>query len=557
MAQLVLAAAMIVFVALRAPAAAAPQVAVPPSRQATAVAIVPLHGEVDAVTRASVERRISEAASRGAGAAVIELDTPGGDLAATLDLCLWVKDRAPIPVWAWIRPQAYSAGTIIALACRGILVAPGAAFGDAAPIAAIPGLGLQPLPAAERAKIEAPVLAEVVDSARRRGHDETLVRAFIVAPEEAWLLERDDGSERIFVGRPEFRDAFGTDPPSTRVRAAVPATIDPGPAVRPFADLSLRRGADDGPRNDEERDRMVEDQQLRPAVRARLTPADAASWRVVTQVDGPDELLVLHEPEAIASGLAIRRIADERELRDWFGATASVRIEENWGDALVRLLTSWPVRLLLVAVIVGGFIVEMAAPGLGWFGGAATVALLLLLGGPALGGVTAWWPLLLVAAGAALVAVEVFVVPGVGIVGFAGGACALVGLVGGFVDAPLDTAQGRSDLAAALGTIAGGGILAGAGAWAVMRALPRSIAARAVVLDTAVGGTGAPDRAAHAGIAAGTEGTAITPLRPVGKVSVGGAVLEATAVGGMVEAGRPVTVVRSTPYALEVEERRP
>jgi membrane-bound ClpP family serine protease len=43
----------------------------------------------------------------------------------------------------------------------------------------------------------------------------------------------------------------------------------------------------------------------------------------------------------------------------------------------------------------------------------------------------------------------------------------------------------------------------------------------------------------------------------VGKVSVGGTVLEATAVGGMVEAGRPVTVVRSTPYALEVEERRP
>jgi membrane-bound ClpP family serine protease len=78
-----------------------------------------------------------------------------------------------------------------------------------------------------------------------------------------------------------------------------------------------------------------------------------------------------------------------------------------------------------------------------------------------------------------------------------------------------------------------------------------------VVLDVAVGGTAVPDRPAHAGVPAGSEGTAITPLRPVGKVSVGGAVLEATAVGGMVEAGQPVTVVRSTPYALEVEERRP
>ena len=40
------------------------------------------------------------------GAAVLELDTPGGDLAATLDLCLWIKDRSPVQVWAWVRPQA-------------------------------------------------------------------------------------------------------------------------------------------------------------------------------------------------------------------------------------------------------------------------------------------------------------------------------------------------------------------------------------------------------------------------------------------------------------------
>ena len=550
--------------ALACPAAEARQAvaparpgAVPAWRQASRVAVVPVQGEIDAVTRASVERRVAEAAASGADAAVLELDTPGGDLVATLELCLWIKDRAPIPVWAWVRPKAYSAGTIIALACRGILVSPGAAFGDAAPISALPGLGLQPLPPAERAKIEAPVLAEVVDSARRNGYDETLVRAFVSAPDEVWMLERDDGQARAFVGRPEYREAFGGDPPATRASGMPRPQVVAGAPVLPFVDLAMRRRADDGPTTPAERDRMVEDQQTRPPVRARLVPEDAPRWRVVTQVDGAEELLVTYAPEAIAAGLAQREVADERALSAWFGATTVERLEEHWGDALVRFLTSWPVRLALVAVIACGFVVELAVPGLGWFGGAATVALLLLLGGPALAGVTAWWPLLLVLAGCALVVVEVVAIPGVGVVGFLGVACAVVGLVGGFVDAPLGTPEGRSDLAAALGTIAGGAVLAAAGAWAIVRALPRSPIARATVLEATVGG-GAPPSAGDARIpAAGERGTAVTPLRPVGKARFGTDIVDVTAVGPMVEAGAPVVVLRASPYAVEVEERTP
>ncbi|NBQ14576.1 MAG: hypothetical protein EBU31_08210, partial [Proteobacteria bacterium] len=62
--------------------AAIPAVAVPAWRQASRVAIVTVHGEIDAVTRASTERRIAAAASNGAGAVVLELDTPGGDMYA-------------------------------------------------------------------------------------------------------------------------------------------------------------------------------------------------------------------------------------------------------------------------------------------------------------------------------------------------------------------------------------------------------------------------------------------------------------------------------------------
>ena len=533
--------------------AATTPVAVPAWRQASRVAVVTVHGEIDAVTRASTERRIAAAAAAGAGAVVLELDTPGGDMYATLELCLYLKDRAPVPIWAWVHPKAYSAGAIIALACRGILVSPGGAFGDAAPISVIPGLGLQPMPVAERAKMEAPVLSEVVDSARRRGYDENLVRAFVSAPDEVWLLERNDHGARMFVGRQEYREAFGTDPPTTRAAGSGRAEFSPGAPAMPFVDLRLRRQADEGPSNPAERDAQVEHEQTRPPVRERLTAEAARDWHVVGQVDGAEELLVTYAPEAIAFGLADRTVADDRELAAHFGALTVTRSDENVGDALVRFLTSWPVRLVLVVVLLGGFFVEIAAPGVGWFGAASTAALVLLVGAPALGGVGTWWPLLVVLLGALLVVIEIFLIPGVGMVGFLGGACIVVGLVASFLDAPIASEEGRADLATAIGIVAGGGILAVGAAWALLRTLPRSRFMRAAVLEATAGGQAMPSASPAGTVAAGERGLALTPLRPVGKAEFRGSVVEVQAVGTFVDAGTRIVVVRSTAYAVEVE----
>ena len=534
-------------------------VAVPAWRQATRLAVITVQGEIDAVTRTSVERRIAEASTNGFDAVVLEIDTPGGDMYATLELCLFLKDRAPLPVWAWVHPKAYSAGAIIALACRGIIVSPGAAFGDAAPIAVLPGMGLQPLPTAERAKMEAPVLAEVVDSARRRGYDENLVRAFVSAPDEVWLLERvtpeASGGARIFVGRPEYREAFGTDPPTMRAAGTQRVTFEEGAPAIPFVDLSLRKRNDDGPRNAIERDVMVEDQQTRPPVRERLTAATANEWRVVGQVDGAEELLVTYAPEAIAFGLADREVGTDQELTTYFGATSMQRLDEHAGDALVRFLTSWPVRLILVVVLLGGFLIEIAAPGIGLFGAAAALALALLVGAPALAGITSWWPLLVVLLGAALVLVEIFLIPGVGIIGFLGGACMLVGLVAGFLDAPLSSPEGRDDLTTAIGVVAGGGILAIGTAWALLRAVPESRLLRRAILGTTTGSVRESMLASNTGaVPVGAHGTALSPLRPVGKAEFAGVLMDVQAIGPVIDTGARIVVVRSTPYALDVEQ---
>ena len=111
----------------------APPVSVPPSRAARVVAILPMTGEMDSISTESLSMRARQAREAGADAVVIALDTPGGEMLSTLELCRRIKGEFPPNTIAWIRPRAFSAGTIAALACREIVVTPDAVFGDAAP----------------------------------------------------------------------------------------------------------------------------------------------------------------------------------------------------------------------------------------------------------------------------------------------------------------------------------------------------------------------------------------------------------------------------------------
>jgi membrane-bound serine protease (ClpP class) len=176
--------------------------AVPAYRQANTVAVLTVHGPIDGITLRSLERRVRQAKADGADAIVLDIDTPGGALDSTLDICHLIRTESPANTVAWINPKAYSAGTIIALACREIVVGPNSAFGDAAPISPF-----GPIPITERAKVESPLLTEVIDSARTNHYDEKLVESFIGVGVELWMIEHKDTGERVFVDRAVVRFA--------------------------------------------------------------------------------------------------------------------------------------------------------------------------------------------------------------------------------------------------------------------------------------------------------------------------------------------------------------
>ena len=216
---------------------------IPPARKASVVCVLPIQGEMDALTVSGLAQRLAQAKNAGADAIVLQLDTPGGDLLATLELCRQIKSEYPANTVAWIRPRAYSAGVITALACREIVVAPQSVLGDAAPIAAIPVAGLISLPAAERAKMEAPLLSEVTDSSRRSGHDERLARAFVCVGDELWLVEDAARGERYVVDVNEYKIVFGHDP--IRLRGSTPATTEDA-SMTPPSDSESESGSESG-----------------------------------------------------------------------------------------------------------------------------------------------------------------------------------------------------------------------------------------------------------------------------------------------------------------------
>ena len=521
--------------ALVALSAAPVQQSLPPGRAAETVAVLPLRGEIDAIAVEGLAERARRATVAGADAVVIALDTPGGEMLSTLDLCRRIKGSFPANTVAWVRPQAFSAGVITALACREIVVTPDAVLGDAAPIAISALAGLQTLPPAERAKLEAPLLSEVTDSARRRGHDERLCRAFISAPLELWLLEDAALGTRYLVDAEEYRSVFGEEPP----RADAPAAVGTGPAVQAWITDALRRPAATG--DDDASQRFA-------TGRAALTESDRARLRLVSRIDGADEILTLRAAEAIAFGLAQAEIGDEAALRAFFGASRSFVLEPRWSEGLARFLTSGWMRALLVLVLVACFAGEMLAPGVGAFSAGGLVAAALLVGGSLLAGLADWWPPVAILAGLALVAVEVLLLPGSLAAGIAGVLSFAIGTVGLFVvsDRSIDSSGA---VLQGLGTLVGSLATAGVVAWWLSRA-------RGGLASLAVHGVelaGQPGTAVLPGDIVGREAIAVTDLRPAGSIEIDGSIVSARAPGWIARGARVRVTACTTGEAL-VEE---
>jgi len=112
---------------------------------------------------------------------------------------------------------------------------------------------------------------------------------------------------------------------------------------------------------------------------------------------------------------------DREEVLEQLGFDGPlISLTPSWSELLARFLTHPAIVPLLLLLAFGGIFLEIMTPGFGIPGAVGITATALFFGGRYVAGLSGWEPLILFIAGITLLAIEILVIPGFGIVGVSG-----------------------------------------------------------------------------------------------------------------------------------------
>lgn len=431
--------------------------------------VISLEGKIDDFSRDRLLRRFEQARSFGAKTVILRLHTPGGLVTAALDITAYLKQQHDLHIIAFVDHYAYSAGAMVALAADEIVMTPRAFLGDAAPIAISPTGGLQTLGETERAKAQSPILADFYDSAVRNGYEPLLAEAMVIAGREVHWLQSATG-ERQFVNQDRAKTLRENG----------------------WTEVSL------------------------PGV--------------PTPVDSAETLLTVSAEQAKKYGLSTGSAASVAELAQQRGLTISADLSPGRGERFVALLSNDGVRFVLIAVFLVSLYVALHTVGTGVAEAISLTALGVLVGVPLLTGYAQWWEVAGIVVGLALLALEIFVIPGFGVAGVLG----ILLIVGGLILTFVGNGPGLPGEWQLSGIWQGvqNGMLAVTGALLVAlvaslwlrRYLPKMPYFSRLILSTTSGAVGKPAVAAPSVVNdpldvwpfTGTVGRAVSELKPGG-----------------------------------------
>jgi membrane-bound serine protease (ClpP class) len=300
--------------------------------------------------------------------------------------------------------------------------------------------------------------------------------------------------------------------------------------------------------------------EFRATAEARKRPPLLAEAMVDADVEIPHviekgKLLTLTTEEALQHKVAdVRAESVDAVLTFLELSDADVRrASPTWAETLVRFLTHPVVSSLLLTIGILGLIVELRTPGLGVPGVLGVTSLALFFWGHWLVQLAGWEELLLVGIGFVLLAFEVFVTPGFGVLGALG----LMTLLGGLGLSLVGAGATWEVILLAAGRVVLALLLALAAALAILRLLPRLPFGRRLVLETEMaadaGYASAPEHDRHW---LGKHGTAATPLRPAGLAHIDDERVDVVSEGEFINAGEPLEVIRVDGNRIVVRRSR-
>lgn len=211
---------------------------------------------------------------------------------------------------------------------------------------------------------------------------------------------------------------------------------------------------------------------------------------------------------------------------------------------------------ILILAIIGGIYFEMQTPGVGFPGAAALIALILYLVPYYLNGLAQNWEILTLFIGFVLIVLEVFVIPGFGVAGFAGititiGSLVLIMINNNAFDfefVPMNDIL--IALASTMGGILGGIVLLFVGS---ARLANTKLYRRIALTDTQERTEGYTSNVNKEAMN-GKKGLAQTVLRPSGKVTIEGHQYDAFTRGEFIDKGKPIEVINEAGSSLQVKQ---
>jgi len=290
-------------------------------------------------------------------------------------------------------------------------------------------------------------------------------------------------------------------------------------------------------------------------------------------IQGDEELLTLTAEEAVVEygeppqpllGTGIyKTIEDLLAEKYGEGNYEVVRMEVNWAEGLGLWLNSVGPIIMGLGMLL--LFIEFKTPGFGVFGASGLVLLMIFFGSKYVAGFAGYEEVIVFLLGACLVALEVFLFPGLVVPALLG----LIMMLGSLLWAMVDVwptpdfswsidlfRQPLLDLCYGLLITVGLGILAA-------RLLPHTPLWNNFVLGNAVGGanpvvTGGADSsdAPDELPAIGTVGKAVTQLYPTGEVEIAGRRYESQARSGTIRKGETIEVVGRRDFNLVVTKKK-
>ena len=489
----------------------APQKRSAPPKQPKSVFIIPIREQIMDKAFKALERKVLQCRSGQADLVILDMDTPGGSVNAAEAICKLINSGlGKVHTVCFIRSDALSAGAMIALACKEIIVTPGARLGATAPL--VPGMKLEkPI----REKFESVLRTQLEQSAERNGYPKALAVSMVSRDLEVWLIRSRRTGELRYVLRADWRGRVKI-PPGL-------ADVDSNPEAQwDLLEVPVRK------------DRLL-----------TMTAEKAKAYRFASAIlDAPKDRPYEH-------------ILKRYNVK----AQPTVLID-SWSEDMVDIIRSPVVAAILVFLAMMFGYVEMHTPGFGLFGGLAIACFVILIGSGYLVGLAQVWEIALFVLGLVLIAVEVFVTPGFGVLGISGAVCCLFAAFAMLVgNAPSEFPWPKTELdhKVLLGGIrtVGIGFVAAVIAGAILsRFLPKIPLARRIILapPAPAGGPPVPAGSAMTRVQVGDVGLVESMCRPVGKVRFGDDLLDAVSEGDTIQRGAKVRVQRRDGNRIIVEK---